>query len=657
MIRHCKASKRSRAIVWAAAGFCAVTACASAQDLTELALEDLLNVEVSTASKYRQDAREAPAQVQVITADEIARYGWRTLGEALNSLPGYYLSDDRAYQYLGARGFLMPGDYSTRFLLLLNGQRLNDNVFEQAQFGTTFPVDLALVERIEVISGPGSAIYGSNALLGVINVITRDGRTRPGTQAAATVTTDGWRELRASAARVLGDDGPTFVASISHADKGARDLAVPSIGDTASGLDSGKHTRAYLSLQQSGLQLSFWGMQRDAVPPVALFGAAFNDRRNTHSDSDYGLAAYLDRRLAPDLEFSGRVAYQEHRYSGNFIYPDASAARTDIGGGWLTAEGRFVHSGIRSHKLIFGADLQQDARASMVNYDLTNGGTTINLHDREWRAGLFAQDEWTLDPAWKLSLGLRYDRYAIDLSHLSPRVGLVHAADEATTVKLLAGEAYRVPNLFERKYDDGQVYLGNAALKPEVIRTYEAIVERRIAAEQMVGVSLYYYRMKDQIDQQYNGTSYEYQNLTPFSAAGMELYWKAKFSGGGSLMASAGFSHAHRSDSEALPNSPNWLAKLRAAHPLGSERLQGALELDAIGARDVEALDGSLFRIGTQWWANAVVTAKPEIRGVTIQARVLNLFDRYVAIPIAEAAAPLIPYGGRRLQVSLVHDF
>ena len=119
-----------RSAVCAAACWVLITP-AGAEDLTSLSLEDLLTVEVSTASKYKQDAREAPSNVQVISAEDIQRYGWRTVNEALNSLTGFYTSDDRAYQYLGSRGFLIAGDYNTRFLLQLNGQRLNDNLFEQ----------------------------------------------------------------------------------------------------------------------------------------------------------------------------------------------------------------------------------------------------------------------------------------------------------------------------------------------------------------------------------------------------------------------------------------------------------------------------------------------------------------------------------------------
>ncbi len=143
-------------------------------DLSELSLEQLMDVKVTSASKFEQRASAAPAAVQVISREDIERYGWRTLTEALNSLPGIYSVNDRAYDFLGARGFLIPGDYNTRFLLLIDGQRNNDNIYQQAETGSESWVDMSVVERIEYIPGPGSAIYGSNAMFGVINVITRN---------------------------------------------------------------------------------------------------------------------------------------------------------------------------------------------------------------------------------------------------------------------------------------------------------------------------------------------------------------------------------------------------------------------------------------------------------------------------------------------------
>ncbi len=149
-------------------------ALAETADLTELSFESLSTLQVSTASRFLQSVREAPSAVQVIRREDIRRHGWQTLTEALSSLPGFYPLNDGAYDFPGTRGFLIPGDYNTRFLLLVDGQRINDNIYQQALMGEDFPIDLMLVERIEYVPGPGSSIYGGNAIFGVVNVILRN---------------------------------------------------------------------------------------------------------------------------------------------------------------------------------------------------------------------------------------------------------------------------------------------------------------------------------------------------------------------------------------------------------------------------------------------------------------------------------------------------
>lgn len=635
---------------------------ARAQDLTALSLEDLLRVEVSTASKYQQDAREAPSQVQVITAEDIERHGWRTLGEAVGSLPGFYLSDDRAYQYPGARGFLIPGDYSTRFLLLLDGQRLNDNLFEQAPFGFNFPVDLSVVERIEVIPGPGSAIYGSNAVFGVINVITRAPSDRTTQRVSVVLASDGHRKLRAGTERRLGEDGPALTASVSVGSKSARDLAIPGAG-VASGLDSGELASAYVALRYPGLTLSAWGARQEARPPTALYGTLFNDRRLQLRDQDAGVSVALERDLSPHLQFNGRLALQEHRFRGTYPYDDGSGGsyltRDETHGNWWSAESRFLYTGIDRHKLIYGVDAQQDLRASMRYFDLTTGGPPgFDANQKTWRAGAYLQDEWTLAPAWRLSTGLRHDHYSIGLSSTSPRLGLVWTATGKTTVKLLAGTAFRVPSAYERLYA-ADTYLANPALRPERIRTSELIVERAINADQLLGVSLYEYRIRRLIEQVgLNGdTAFQFQNGGgEVRSTGIELYWKAPRLGAGSASASLALNQARGAADERLTNSPRWIAKLRASHPVASSRWIAAAEVDAIGPREIASSAG-WQSLGVQWWVNATLSAKALLPGVSAQLRIVNLLDRDVRVPVGEAVTPLLPFYGRTLQLTLSHDF
>ena len=127
------------------------------------------------ASERLQPVMEAPASVSFITAAEIARYGYRTLADILSSVRGFYVTDDRNSSLLGTRGFAKPGDYNSRILLLVNGHRVNDNVLGQAAIGAEFGLDPAMFERVEIIRGPASSLYGDSAFFAVVNVITRTG--------------------------------------------------------------------------------------------------------------------------------------------------------------------------------------------------------------------------------------------------------------------------------------------------------------------------------------------------------------------------------------------------------------------------------------------------------------------------------------------------
>jgi iron complex outermembrane receptor protein len=155
--------------------------------------EDLLFGEIPsvfTASKFEQKVTEAPARTSIVTRDEIRRYGHRFLSEILQSMPGFYLQNDRNYGRLGVRGFNIPGDYNSRVLLLIDGQRQNEGVYDSMDIDDLFVLDVDLIERVEVVRGPGSSLYGSSAFFAVVNVITRDGRGLNGTEIAGSVGSD-----------------------------------------------------------------------------------------------------------------------------------------------------------------------------------------------------------------------------------------------------------------------------------------------------------------------------------------------------------------------------------------------------------------------------------------------------------------------------------
>jgi outer membrane cobalamin receptor len=187
----------------------------AATDLAELSLDALLEVPIVGASKYEQRQNAVAAAASVITRNEIKTFGWRTLAEALNSLPGVHITYDRQYTYIGSRGFGLPGDFNTRLLVLINGNRLNDATYDSALLGREFPLDIDLIERIEFIPGPGGAVYGRNAIFGVVNVITRAGIDVDGAElAAAYQDPQSLWHGRATWGKVL-DNGADVLLSVS----------------------------------------------------------------------------------------------------------------------------------------------------------------------------------------------------------------------------------------------------------------------------------------------------------------------------------------------------------------------------------------------------------------------------------------------------------
>jgi outer membrane receptor protein involved in Fe transport len=137
------------------------------------------------APKFEQKVTEAASFITIITSDEIQKYGYRTFAYVLRSVPGFYVTDDQNYGYLATRGFMGPGSYNNRVLIQIDGHRLNENICDGAYVDTEFPLDIDLIDRIEVIRGPGSALDGTDAFFAVIDVITKRGADFKGAEVSA----------------------------------------------------------------------------------------------------------------------------------------------------------------------------------------------------------------------------------------------------------------------------------------------------------------------------------------------------------------------------------------------------------------------------------------------------------------------------------------
>ena len=211
----------------------AATVLADPGELAQMSLDDLLHVEVQSASRYVQPLADSPASVTVIDQVELHRQSYRNLAEALASVPGVYVSNDRDYSYLGVRGFNRPGDYNSRILLLTDGARRNDPLYDQAQIGNEAPIELDWVKRLEFVSGPSSAIYGANALFGTVNAVMLDGGDVNGTRLTVDAGRGASRRLELLAGQRVDSEHDWFFALAASGSHG-NDLYFPEFDNATS---------------------------------------------------------------------------------------------------------------------------------------------------------------------------------------------------------------------------------------------------------------------------------------------------------------------------------------------------------------------------------------------------------------------------------------
>lgn len=615
----------------------AAPAWSASSDLTTLDLEQLLSLKVVGASKYEQKQSEVAAAVSVITRQDIHSFGWRTLDDALASLPGVYSTYDRQYTNLGTRGFGLPGDFNTRLLVTINGNRTNDPAYDGGPMGRQFPLDMDLVERIEYIPGPGGAVYGQNAMFGVVNVVTRTGAGLDGAELAAALQhPQAQREGRASWGRTL-DSGLDIVVSV--ADLRARgedrfyDYGSSGISGTAAGLD-GQRNRQFFGRVALGTW-SFehvYGSRRKDDPT----GAYFSDPLvpGQYQSDQYGVSQlqYQDRFAQDRLQVTARLFAGRERYTSTLSY--GTAFSFPAWADWRGFEARLLSTATEGHKLMLGLEAQDNNRVDQAVQDQANPANNLLIRSPGFRVGWYAQDEWQLADTLAATLGLRVDRNDATGTKASPRAALIWQATPATTLKGLYGRAHRAPNAYERDYDDGFAQVANPSLKGESIDTLEAVVDHRVDPTLLLRASVYQWNMRDLVTLGVDPVSGlpQYQSGDKVKARGLELSADKSWASGlrlrGSLTAqSAGYNGASR-----LPNSPRLLGKLKLSAPLPFAGLRVGYEWRYDGRR--LSLDGS--ELGGYALSNLQLGTDSLAPGLSLSLGIGNLFDKRHAHPGAD---------------------
>lgn len=429
--------------------------------------------QVSAASKSSLTVDDAPASVTVITREELRAFGYQTLPEALQAVRGFFLADDRIYTYIGVRGFQPPGDLNTRILILWDGHPVNDVWAGQGFSARDLEVDLSGIERIEVVRGPASILFGTGAFFGVINVVPR-ARVGNNRYVEGVVGGGGQNSVKARAFGSLGSEGRSIsLTGAGYFGEGAPNTDLGN-GFTVRGLDGERALGVSMRGELEGFTLVAKLQQRRKQIPTQPLGSSFGVPGTEYTDAR-GFAELRYEKAWSRVTLNARVSYDGSRYRGWYAQADDLGNRlpriTDTGGAdWLTAEVRAGVTLFDGNRLTAAFEGQgQFVRQQPVGFSQQDPHTRVLL------SGTLL-DEWRIGSRVFLQAGIRLDKY-FDLPDFafSPRGALVARIYEQGITKLVVGRAFRAPNVYETYFGDNFVTQRPAPTppRPELITTFE----------------------------------------------------------------------------------------------------------------------------------------------------------------------------------------
>jgi outer membrane receptor for ferrienterochelin and colicins len=640
---------------------------AAKTDLGSMSLEQLMTLEVVGASLHPQSLEDAPASVTIISAEDIRKYGYRTLGEALASVRGFYLNNNRTYHSVGVRGFNLPSDYGSRILVLVNGHNMADNIFDSMLwFGVDFPVDIKLMQRIEVIRGPSSALYGTSGVFATINIITKSSEEAGPVSLTTGVGSFGDRKIQAMGTVPIGRTATLLLSGSVFNNGGENSLYFPAL-DTpetnygnAVRMDGERGYHFFGNLVWRDWSVTAVISDRNKIQPVSWGPTVFNDR-GTHvlEDSNYVETAYARELRGGTLRW--RTWFSQTHLGGRFDYPlssnDASGIavednRTFSWGDWVGTSLTYRFDVAHIGTLTAGLEGKIDLRAFQGSRDVAPVAIEfVNLDRGDKTAALFLQDERQLSEHWKMDLGVRLDVSQNRRSFVSPRAAFISQPSAIWTYKFLYGRAFRNPSVFDLFYDDGLAAAANPAARPEKADTVEIDVERRVGKRMNLIASAYAYRIHDFLQGVYNNNGLiQTQNVGRIHATGFEIEMNGRPARW--LEATASYAIQRSTDDidkNVLENSPDHLAKLRFAIPLG-RKFDVSSGMQYYSSR--HTLAGA--EVSPVYLADFTVTSKRLLPNFDLQFGLRNSFNQNYSDPIAlDARVDSMRQPGRSFFVEL----
>jgi outer membrane receptor for ferrienterochelin and colicin len=616
------------------------------KDATAIPFEELLQTPYIPASHVANQLSNAASAVSIVTAEEIRDYGYRTLGEILGSMRGIQISYDGEYSIFGGRGFSVPGTYAGRIILLIDGYRADDSYFGQSYLGHDALLDVELIDRVEYIPGGGSAGYGDGALLGAINIITKNGSSIGGTQLSVGGGSHNTRQQRVTFGNTF-KNGLDIVFSASTLKTDGMDYtdATESIHQNSD--QSEKNKRLFLKASYENFSLLAAWVKRTKDLPSYPFSHTLGDPIFT-SDENAFIRLKYDTDLSESLKLStslwrGQYLYGEMDATTNIAYGYIDPAETT--GRWYGGDVKFIGSWFDNHSLSFGAGYRHDYEWSwFLNYiDQSGADQNYYYNDRlpsRKTYSLYLYDDFRVTPTLNLNYGARYEKSDNPIDFVSPRAALIWKPLEKTDVKLSYGESNRQSTPFETEENQA-----------EKARTLELVMEHRFGWETKLLGSVYRYRLSDRI-------AYS-ADPADIVVRGAEIELEKHWEGGTRLRTGYAWQNAEETTGVRLINNAHHIAKLNISTLMMDERLRTSLEVQHLGNRPLYSTTPERQYTGGYTIANLNLIAQNIAPNLDCHLLVRNLFDKKYGDVIRPDASGdrLYQQDGRNFYLQLEYTF
>jgi outer membrane receptor protein involved in Fe transport len=636
--------------------------------------------EVIAVSRYKETLDDAPSSVSIISGEEIRAFGYPTIADALHGVRGFTISNDRAYASAGVRGLGQPEDYGNRLLVLADGQSLNDNIDNGSAIGNNARVDLHDVDRIEVVRGPGSLLYGTGALAGVVNLVSRPRDEQSHVHAGFGVYDDAVIHGRAGFHYNLAPDKGVW-ASVSAAHSKGYGVTIPGVlqpdgltrkTDTARGVDG------FTTVNTAGR--AWWGPvtaqwfynRRDQTVPVGAYATTFDDPGTRLADTRMMAELRFEPRLSDKVELLVR-AHGNRAVSNERFAVAGATYLEDYTGTWFGGEARLVVTPVRWLRLTGGGEFQLHPQVTLTGRSVDPAGVSSSYLDEHdpyhFGAGYLLAEASPL-PWLRLVGGARVDVYSTFGPIAIPRAAVVVKPVKGGVLKLMGGRAFRAPSIYEQVYNDGGFTQARAVdpsrgltLGPESIWSGELEYSQRFLSDWVAlvaGYAGYVQGIIGLVDDDKPGVQRFANSPDPALLAGGDVEIRREFREGWMLSASYAYERSVLLSSSLadprLVNAPEHMTSFRGIVPVIRDLVSLALRMTVEAPRRISA--DLPDTTPTALIADAAVSGSIRPFGLHYTVGVYNIADQRYPVPVsATFASRTMPQNGRTFLVDLTATY